>query len=71
MHVPPQLTIDGRQAPAVPAQPAVSRPCAPEPLFTAPQTIRGQMVLTPSERHAAARCTPLKHSEDLTARVAR
>lgn len=67
MHVASQLTIDGRQAPALPAQPVdsrgapVSHPVShPERLFAAPQTIRGQMVLTPSEQHAADRCARLR-----------
>jgi hypothetical protein len=67
MHVPSQLTIDGRQAPRQPAQPAYAPACAPERLFTAPQTIRGQMMLTPSEQHAADRCQTLQRSEDLGA----
>ncbi len=64
MPDPTQLTIDGRQAPVQAAQAPDARPCVPDPLFHAPQTIRGQLAmptdrLTPSEQHAAARCTPL------------
>ena len=58
-----QTTIHGTQEPLQ----APHAHGTAERLFAAPQTIRGQMVLTPSERHAAERCTPLRHSQDLTA----
>jgi hypothetical protein len=45
MHGPLQTTIDGREVPVLPAQAPQSRPAAPDRLFTAPQTMRGQLAL--------------------------
>ncbi len=39
----PQLTIDGREARPAPAQPSGKHEAPP--LFTAPQTIRGQIAM--------------------------
>lgn len=57
-----QLTTDGAQEPLRAPVPHRSPEYVAVPLFTAPETMRGQLHMptdTPSERHAAARCKPL------------
>jgi hypothetical protein len=50
MTGPSQLTIDGRDVPRTPAQPPNPPPFAAAPLFTAPQTIPGQLAMPTDTR---------------------
>jgi hypothetical protein len=58
MHVPLQTTIDGREVPVLPAQAPESRPAAPDRLFTAPQTTRGQLAM-PTDQPSLVRASLL------------
>lgn len=58
MHVPTQLTVDGREVPATAPQPVHSAPAAPDRLFTAPQTVRGQLAM-PTDQPALVRASLL------------
>lgn len=58
-----QTTILGAEEPLQAPVPHRSPEYVAVPLFTAPETMRGQLHMptdTPSERHAAARCASLR-----------
>lgn len=58
MHVPSQLTVDGAQEPLQAPQPLQSGPAPPQPLFTAPQTVRGQLAM-PTDQATLVRASLL------------